>query len=114
MITRSNGTRSKHKIKSLKKINTRLNYLRVSTRSKVVSTYFGTRSKVLNAKNTIIRTFDIVPKSVGTTLNTRSKVFIMLNNTFKTFDLVIKAASSYFGTISKVFKLIESVPVAYF
>jgi hypothetical protein len=64
--------------------------LRVSTRSKVVSTYFGTRSKVLNAKNTIIRTFDIVPKSVGTTLNTRSKVFIMQNNAFKTFDLVPK------------------------
>jgi hypothetical protein len=29
---------------------------------KVVGTDFGTRSKVLKAKNTIIRTFDLVPK----------------------------------------------------
>jgi hypothetical protein len=71
-----------------------------------------TRSKVFKAKNTIIKTYDLVPKSVHTTLNTRSKVFIMQNNAFKTFNLVIKAASSYFGTISKVFKLIELVPVA--
>jgi len=44
--------------------------------------------KVLKAKNTIIRTFDLVPKSVSTTLNTRSKVFIMQNNALKAFDLV--------------------------
>jgi hypothetical protein len=57
---------------------------------KVVSTDFGTRSKVLKAKNTIISTFNLVPKLVGTTLNTRLKVFIMQNNAFKTFDLVPK------------------------
>ncbi len=29
---------------------------------KSVHTYFGTRSKVFKAKNTIIRTFNLVPK----------------------------------------------------
>jgi hypothetical protein len=52
--------------------------------------YFGTRSKVLKAKNNIIRTFDLVPKSVRTTLSTRLKVFTMQNNAFKTFDPVPK------------------------
>ncbi len=36
---------------------------------------FGTRSKVFKAKNTIIRTFNLVPNSVSTTFGTRSKVF---------------------------------------
>jgi hypothetical protein len=48
------------------------------TRSKVVSTDFGTRLKVLKAKNTIIRTFDLVPKSVPSTFGTRSKVFKLI------------------------------------
>jgi len=45
------------------------------TRLKVVSTNFGTRLKVFKGKNTIIRTFDLVPKSVPTTFGTRFKVF---------------------------------------
>jgi hypothetical protein len=53
--------------------------------SKSEPTTFGTRSKVFKAKNTIIRTFDPVPKSVPT-----------------------------FGTRLKVLKLIEFVPVANF
>jgi hypothetical protein len=37
---------------------------------KVVGTDFGTRSKVLKAKNTIIRAFNLVPKKELAILNT--------------------------------------------
>jgi len=56
---------------------------------------FGTRSKVLKVKNTIIRTFDLVIKVVGTDFGTRSKVLIMVFLALKTFDLVKKVASSF-------------------
>jgi hypothetical protein len=46
--------------------------------------------KVLKAKNTIIKTFDLVPKSVRTTLINRSKVLKALFKIIKTFDLVPK------------------------
>jgi hypothetical protein len=49
-----------------------------------------TRSKVFKAKNTIIRTFNLVFKVVRSDFGTRSKVFIMQNSAFKTFDLVPK------------------------
>jgi hypothetical protein len=45
---------------------------------KVVGTNFGTRSKDLKAKNTIIKTFDLVPKSVPTTFVTRSNSLLKL------------------------------------
>jgi hypothetical protein len=65
------------------------------------------------AKNTIIRTFDLVQKSAPTTFGTRLKVFKIIElvpvaNFYPyvlaniTFDLVIKVASSYFGTRLKV------------
>jgi hypothetical protein len=53
-------------------------------------TDFGTRSKVFKAKNTIITTFNLVPKSVLVTFINRSKVLIMVFFSFKTFDLVKK------------------------
>ena len=56
------GTRSKGLIMLLKTFN---------LVPKSVRTDFGTRSKVLKAKNTIIRTFDLVPKLA--TFGTRSK-----------------------------------------
>jgi hypothetical protein len=46
--------------------------------TKVVGTDFGTRSKVFKAKNTIIRTFNLVPKSEPTTFGARSKVFKLI------------------------------------
>ncbi len=49
----------------------------------------------LKAKNTIIRTFDLVPKSVPTTFGARSKLFKAKNTIIKTFDLVPKVASSF-------------------
>ena len=44
---------------------------------KVVGTNFGTRSKDLKAKNTIIKTFDLVPKSVPTTFDLVPKFFAL-------------------------------------
>jgi hypothetical protein len=54
---------------------------------KSVLATFGTRSKVFKAKNTIIKTFDLVPKVVSSYFSTRSKV---ANNAF---DLVPKILS---------------------
>jgi hypothetical protein len=48
--------------------------IKVASRS-----YFGSRSKNFKAKNTIIRAFDLVPKSVATTFGTRSKVFKIID-----------------------------------
>ena len=93
---------------------TRSNYFWVFTRSKVVSTNFGTRSKVLKAKNTIMRTFNLVPKLVLITFGTRPKVFKAKNTIIRAFDLVPKSVPTTFGTRPKVFKLIELVPVANF
>ena len=67
------------------------------TRLKVLLINF-TRSKVFKAKNTIIRTFDLVPKSACTTLNTRLKVLIMVLN----FQSSEKSCKFFFGTRSKV------------
>jgi hypothetical protein len=47
---------------------------------------FGTRLKVFKGKNTIIRTFNLVPKSVPTTFGTRSKV---LKSNFQLLKLSI-------------------------
>ena len=53
-------------------------------------------------KYTIIRTFDLVPKSVPTTLSTRLKVIIIQNNAFKTFDLVPKLVLTTFDLVQKI------------
>jgi hypothetical protein len=58
-----------------------------------------TRSKVFKAKNTIIRTFDLVKKVASSFL----ALDLKFNNAFKTFDLVFKVVRSDFGTRSKVF-----------
>jgi hypothetical protein len=46
--------------------------------SKSVHTTFGTRSKVFKAKNTIIRTFDLVTKLVPTTIGSRLNALLKL------------------------------------
>ena len=47
--------------------------LSICSAKKELATFF-TRSKVLKAKNTIFKTFDLVFKVVGTDFGTRSKV----------------------------------------
>jgi hypothetical protein len=63
--------------------------------------HFGSRSKDLKAKNTIIPAFDLLPKSVPTTFGTRWKVFEAKNIIIKTFDLVPKFASSFLAQDQK-------------
>jgi hypothetical protein len=50
----------------------------------------------------LFSTFDLVPKSVRTTLNTSSKVLKAKNTIIRTFDLVPKVGRTDFGTRSKV------------
>ena len=58
---------------------------------KVVFTNFGTRSKVLKAKNTIIRTFDLVPKFI------------------KSFDLVPKIIKKFQSSEKKSLNLVKKI-----
>jgi hypothetical protein len=81
---------------------------------KSVRTTLNSRSKVLKAKNTIIRTFDLVPKVGRTDFGTRSKVLKALFCIIKTFDLVPKLEVIILALYQKFFKLIELVPVANF
>ena len=58
---------------------------------KVVGTDFGTRLKVLKAKNTIIRTFDLVPKKNLQLFSLAQK----LKTIIKTLYLVPKTVKNY-------------------
>jgi hypothetical protein len=59
---------------------------------KELATFF-TRSKVLKAKNTIIKTFDLVPKFI--------KTFDLVTKIIKTFDL---APNDNFDQVPKFIK----------
>jgi len=61
-----------------------------NSRSKV-SFKFGSRSKVLKSKHTIIRAFDLLPKSVRTTL---AVVLKTKNTIIRTFDLLPKSVGT--------------------
>ena len=93
-------------------IYTRSNFFCVFTRSKVLIMHLIQCQKLwvlilaLDQKflkpriNTIIRTFNLLPKK-NLQLFHQIK---SLNNALKSFNLVIKVTSFYFGTRSKVFK----------
>jgi hypothetical protein len=61
---------------------------------KVEGTDFGTRSDVLKAKNTIIKTFDLVKMFYKTfDLMTKIiKIFDLVPKFIKTFDLVVRTS----------------------
>jgi hypothetical protein len=60
---------------------------------------FGTRSKVFKAKNTIIRTFDLVPKlevlilALDRKFQTIIKTFDLVPKLMKTFGLVFRSSA---------------------
>jgi hypothetical protein len=66
-----------------------------------------TRLKVFKAKNTILKTFDLVIKVTSTDFGTRSKVLKAKNTIIKTFDLVKNLYKS-FDLVPKTVEIIET------
>ena len=75
--------------------------------------FFGTRSKVFKAKNTIIRTFDLVPKvessflALDRKLKTIIKTFDLVPKFIKTFDLLPKKSFDLLPNLRETFDLLK-------